>query len=101
MEQDKQSTQKTSEVVKNKGPDNNPETPMMRLPECLVMLSEADDRYDGNIGLKYGNTKQDWLRISYLGFNKLIGFLKQPENIKIFNEQLALEKEKLSGGSNL
>lgn len=96
-----QGNDKVEESKKDVGPSDSPEVPMMRLPECFVMMSQADETYDGNIGLKYGNTKQDWLRISYIGFNKLIGFLKKPENLKIFNEQLKIEKEKLMSGSNL
>ena len=66
---------------------------MLRLPFGMVMLGkdqETDGRkFDGQVGIKYGKTSQDWLRMSYIDMKKIIDFCR--ENKETFNEQLTKE----------
>lgn len=72
------------------------DVPMLRLPECLIMLSpdqENGDRvFEGSVGFKYGPEKRDWLRLPYMSMKKLIDFCV--ENREQFNAQLRKEREK-------
>lgn len=72
------------------------DVPVLRLPECLIMLSpdqeNGDKTYEGSIGFKYGPEKKDWLRLPYMSMKKLIDFCM--ENKEQFNAQLKKEREK-------
>jgi hypothetical protein len=71
---------------------------MMRLPECLVLMSPDSTTKDGKvregkIGLKYGSEKTDWIWMPYMSMKKLIDLCK--ENRELFNTQLSQERQKM------
>jgi hypothetical protein len=72
---------------------------MMRLPECLVIMSpdsttDNGRTRDGKIGLKYGSEKSDWIWMPYMSMKKLIDLCK--EHREMFNEQLSKERQRLA-----
>jgi hypothetical protein len=73
------------------------DAPTLRLPEVFVVMSpdqsNGDKNYPGTVGLKYGPTKEDWVRLPYISMKKLIDFCK--ENSRLFNMQLQKEREKM------
>lgn len=76
------------------------DVPMMRIPSGMIMLSKDQENngrtYEGTVGIKYGPTKADWLRLSYMEMKKLIDFCR--ENKDLFNTQLKKERENMSVG---
>ncbi|AKB35536.1 hypothetical protein MSSAC_0946 [Methanosarcina siciliae C2J] len=72
------------------------DSPMIRLPEVLLVLSpdqvNGERNYPGSVGIKYGPSKDDWVRLPYTTMKKIIDFCK--ENALLFNSQLQKEREK-------
>ncbi|AAM06178.1 hypothetical protein [Methanosarcina acetivorans] len=72
------------------------DAPTLRIPEAFIVLSpdqvNGDKTYPGTVGLKYGPTKEDWIRLPYTSMKKLIDFCR--ENSSLFNSQLQKEREK-------
>lgn len=82
-------------------PGKYAESPMLRMPFGMFILgvdqeTEQGQKYEGQVSMKYGPDKSDWLKISYMDMKKLIDFCI--ENKDHFNGMLAKERSKLSTG---
>lgn len=75
-------------------PKNYVESPMVRMPFGLFILGKDQEsdgkKFDGQVSIKYGPEKGDWLKMSYIEMKKLIDFCK--EHREQFNEMLAKER---------
>lgn len=77
-------------------PGGYEDTPSLRLPFGFVTLGIDTEKYTGQVGIKYGPEKNDWLRMSYIDCKKFIDFCR--EHRDVFNAQLKIEREKTNTG---
>lgn len=97
----KNNGQKNSSIAGNGTvPKNYNESPALRMPFGLFILGKDQEsdgkKFDGQVSIKYGPERGDWLKMSYIDMMKLISFCK--ENKDQFNEYLKRERELMNSG---
>lgn len=84
----------------NAAPTEYEKSPILRMPFGLFILGsdqKSGDRvFEGQVSIKYGPEKGDWLKMPYMDMKKLIDFCM--ENRDHFNEYMAKERSKMVTG---